>query len=355
MRARDFMKLVNAYTEEEKDAEWNNFRAKYSHNVWDTVFEYIKKEWLQEDMAKHFLKCYTNEYLHLNKQASSQVEGAHWIIKRDLGTSTMDLLRATLSIEMTIEKQHQKIWQEIEDERVQIKIDFKNLRLFKHVLKKVSSHALKIIHSIFERYLPESAPDKKPIKPCTGVTRRTLGIPCIHKIKEYYEADTSIELFEFCPHWQLHTDEDLPPMDPRELVLELEVIRPRGRPPGAINWPTTSEQSQSAEDRSTRRDPSAFEHLLTQESSRGRGSGHVRGSCGGGQARSGRGARQRGRGSHGEGQAGRGRGGRQQGGECGSGSAGTSEVSTQSHENDDNEISENRDDKTNENQIRRSK
>ncbi|EED11941.1 hypothetical protein TSTA_000190 [Talaromyces stipitatus ATCC 10500] len=259
----------------------------------------------------------------------------------------MDLLRATLSIEMTIEKQHQKIWQEIEDERVRIKIDFKNLRLFKHVLKKVSSHALKIIH--------KSAPDKKPIKPCTGVTRRTLGIPCIHKIKEYYEADISIELFEFCPHWRLHTDEDLPPVDPRELVLELEVIRPRGRPPGTINWPTTSEQSQSAEDRSTRRDPSAFEHLLTQESSRGQGSGHIRSSCGGGQARSGRGARQRGRGSHGGGQAGRGRGGRQQGGECGSGSAGTSEVSTQSHENNDNEISENRDNKTNENQIRRSK
>ncbi|EED16916.1 conserved hypothetical protein [Talaromyces stipitatus ATCC 10500] len=329
---QDFIKLVNAYTEEEKDAEWNNFRAKYSHNMWDTVFEYIKKEWLQEDTAKHFLKCYTNEYLHLNKQASLQVEGAHWIIKRDLGTSTMDLLGATLSIEMTIEKQHQKIWQEIEDERVRIKIDFKNLWLFKHVLKKVSSHALKIIHSIFERYLPESAPDKKPIKPCTGVTRRTLGIPCIHIIKEYYEADTSIELFEFCPHWRLHTDENLSPVDPRELVLEPEVIRPRGRPPGVINWPTTSEQSH-----------------------RGRGSGHVRGSRGGGQARSGRGARQRGCGSYGGGQAGRGRGGRQQGGECGSGSAGTSEVSTQSHENDDNEISENRDDKTNENQIRRSK
>ncbi|EED11942.1 hypothetical protein TSTA_000200 [Talaromyces stipitatus ATCC 10500] len=68
--------LVDEF-KEKVEAHWVAFWAKYSHNVWDTVFEYIKKEWLQEDTAKHFLKYYTNEYLHLNKQASSQVEGAH--------------------------------------------------------------------------------------------------------------------------------------------------------------------------------------------------------------------------------------------------------------------------------------
>lgn len=153
---QDFMKIINAYTEEEKDAEWNNLRAKYSHNVWDTAFDYIKDEWLQEDTSRHFLKCYTNEYLHLNKQASSQVEGAHWIIKRDLGSSTMDLLGATRSIEMTIENHHRKIWHEIEDERVRVKTDFKNIRLFKYVIKKVSSYALKMTYDILRRYLPEA-------------------------------------------------------------------------------------------------------------------------------------------------------------------------------------------------------
>lgn len=86
-----------------------------------------------------------------------------------------------------------------------------------------------------------------------------------------------MSFLNFFSHWRLYTDEDLPPTDPRELVLGPEVIRPRGRPSGAINRPTISEQGQPAEDRSTRRAPSAFEHVLSRESRRGRGHGRGRG------------------------------------------------------------------------------
>jgi hypothetical protein len=77
---------------------------------------------------------------------------------------------------------------------------------------------------------------------------------------------------EFHPHWYLTAPETLPPIDPRLLVLEPRIDRPRGRPMGAINRLTSQEQA-STQETSIHRDPSKFEVILRE----GRGRSRVRG------------------------------------------------------------------------------
>lgn len=54
---------------------------------------------------------------------------------------------------------------------------------------------------------------------------------------------------DFHPQWCLYRPEDIPPVDPRLLILDPEVIRSRGCPAGAVNIPTARQVSEA---RSTR-------------------------------------------------------------------------------------------------------
>lgn len=76
--------VANAPTEEEKDTEWANFQAEYSENIWQEVISYITTEWMNEDIAKKFLKCYIDEFLHLGQRVTSRGEGGHSMIKKNL-------------------------------------------------------------------------------------------------------------------------------------------------------------------------------------------------------------------------------------------------------------------------------
>jgi hypothetical protein len=81
-------------------------------------------------------------------------------------------------------------------------------------------------------------------------------------------------LDQFHEQWYLYRHEDLPPVNPRMIVLESRVVESgRGRPAGATNIPTS--QQTGRQDTSTRREPSAFERVLSQEEPRRRG--HWRG------------------------------------------------------------------------------
>jgi hypothetical protein len=81
-----------------------------------------------------------------------------------------------------------------------------------------------------------------------------------------------LSLDQFHEQWYLYRHEDLPPVNSRTIVLEPRVVESgRGRPTGASNIPAS--QQTGRQDTSTRREPSAFERLLSQEEPRRRGRG----------------------------------------------------------------------------------
>lgn len=162
--------------------------------------------------------------------------------------STNDLLSSTLSFKRTIEVQDTIINDRLEADRNHQPIKLL-IPLYWDVLTKISSFALNKVHDIYSCYLPipERGPNKKRPIPLeyTKTIQSTLGLPCIHTIKDCIDAGQSLQLDDFHRHWRIMAEVNMEPIDPQLLVLEPAVIRPRGRPRGATNKP--------------KRDPSFFE------------------------------------------------------------------------------------------------
>jgi hypothetical protein len=228
-------KVVDASTLPLKDTAWSEFKIKYSQ-VYSPVVDYIEDEWLQYGTARHFLHCYTGHVLHFGNSTISRAEGAHWILKRDLQmVSKNDLLSCIRSFEETVKAQHRALKDRLDDARIRRPIKLLIL-LYRDVIGKVSPHALYKVHAIYERYLPVRNHTKPPIPDsCTGATTATMGIPCIHIIKQRYDAERSLDMRDFHPHW--HVTRELEGEDERaeeELwnLLEPAVVQGKGQPQG---------------------------------------------------------------------------------------------------------------------------
>ena len=94
--------------------------------------------------------------------------------------------------------------------------------------------------------------------PCTRTLETTMGIPCGHRVLEL-RASGSMELSmtHFHPQHYLQANDDgaEQPTDPILTVGDPVRVRGRGRPAGGSN-------RIRADQRSTRREPSRFEHQL---------------------------------------------------------------------------------------------
>ena len=270
-------KVVDAKTRARMVEAWDDFKDQYNDEIFRPLIAYIEDEWLNEDTQHRFLHCYTDIYLHFDMRATSRGEGSHWMLKRDLGTSVADLLTVIRSFERTVTHQHELFKKALDQERINKPTSMLKSFLVGNVLTKASQHALRKVINIHDRYLSLGR-GKEEIPPlCSGNTKRTMGIPCIHVIMECIEMQRPLSLDQFHEQWYLYRPEDLPPVNPRMIVLEPRVVASgRGRPAGATNIPTT--QPTGRQDTSTRREPSAFERVLSQEEPRRRGRGRGRGS-----------------------------------------------------------------------------
>jgi hypothetical protein len=289
---KTWQKVLYAPSYEEMELGWENFKRQYNQNIFKPIIQYLRKEWLDAGTSQCLLSCYTKFYLHFDNTATSLNEAAHGYLKRDLEVSTHDMLATIQPIERTITYRHQEVRRGLEKDRIDVPLRLLS-PLFNRVVKKISSYALAKVASLRDEYLPVGGPGKKTIPTdCTGVTRRTRGIPCIHKIKECFEAQRSLSVNDFHLHWHLYEAQDTIQIDPRLLVLEPRVVRSRGRPAGSLNriipssQMTASQQGPApSQDSSTRRDPSRFERVISQEAAnrggrggrRGRGNARARG------------------------------------------------------------------------------
>ncbi|EED11778.1 conserved hypothetical protein [Talaromyces stipitatus ATCC 10500] len=203
---------------------------------------------IEKNILTHVHPILTNKVLHTiyfgdpaatKKDVTYQLtisrnELAHWTLKRDLQVSTNDLLETFESFDRTVTRQHVIIKQTHEDDKV---LNMKNDFL---------------------------GPTKKPFNPeYSGITKRTIGIPCIHIIKHCIDSEEPLQPYHFHQHWQLYSSEELPLIDPHIIVLNPAVVQGRGRPRGSINHPIAS-QAISIRDSSIRRELSAFEHVIAQ-------------------------------------------------------------------------------------------
>jgi hypothetical protein len=246
-------KVINASTLPLKDTAWSEFKIKYGQ-VYRPVVDYIEDEWLRYGTARHFLHCYTGHVLHFGNSTTSRAEGAHWILKRDLQmVSKNDLLSCIRSFEQTVKAQHRALKDRLDDARIRQPIKLL-IPFYRDVINKVSPHALHKVHAIYEQYLPlHPRNHRKPPIPdgCTGVTTATMGIPCIHVIKQLYDTQQSLNMRDFHRHWHITQElegEDEHAQEELWNLLEPAVVQGNGQPKGTSNkrknYPPPLDQAQ---------------------------------------------------------------------------------------------------------------
>jgi hypothetical protein len=99
------------------EASWQSFKAEYAHKVFADAIQYITDQWMVDGVKQRFLRCYTNQTLHLGETASSRVEGAHAYIKQFIRYSIGDLLTVMIAIRTAVATQDIAINQSIVEDR----------------------------------------------------------------------------------------------------------------------------------------------------------------------------------------------------------------------------------------------
>lgn len=208
--------VVYATSEDVLNQRWALFQEQYKDPIFQPILQYIQSEWL-DDCPEQFLHLYTSHYLHLGETATSRTEAAHWLLKKDLQTSTNDLLKVLENFQRAIERQYTNIRHQtaIEQHRRPTKLD----SLYKLIINRISMRAIRHIEKVANHYLPKGADGKAPIPfSCLYNSKETTGFPCIHLIKQYQDEHRSLEPELFHQHWHLYDLAEAPPIDPLLLV-----------------------------------------------------------------------------------------------------------------------------------------
>jgi hypothetical protein len=292
----NFMKDINQLLQSSTETSFNDslieFRAKYSNSR--GADEYIISNVIP--LKEFIAQPWTNSVRHFGNTATSRAEGQHRVIKEYFNSSGGDLLTAVSNLHLSSKNQFREFNAKIEQEK--ITVYRRHEAMYENVRGKISSTALQLV----QLQLMAARPRKK----CSGNFHSVHGIICGHTLENKVAAGGKLEMDDFDRQWWLADEapEEIPPIESElarigdiaafgtntanKLLLELRGVgssvdildpnipRTKGRPRGALN-------------RSTRREPSGFEHV---EGAKGRrrcsncgGIGHNAHSCNNNQAR----------------------------------------------------------------------
>lgn len=261
----EWQNIVHSPTEASFDAQWDSFHAKWIE--YTDCLDYLADLLFRFNHRRKIITCWTDKVLHFGNTATSRGEGAHWVLKRNLSSSTGDLKSVVDSIDFLLRSQRQEYIGAINKAKSRIPLELK-LPWMQEVIAYVTPYALRKILHHYQNIIKQQE-ENAPPRPCTKQFTTTMGLPCGHRINELLRSDPPgvLHIDDINPHWRyqkpLMTAEhrqEAPPsddnIDPLLRVRDPPVIKPKGRPPGARN-------KRKAEDhaRSTHRDPSGFEYV----------------------------------------------------------------------------------------------
>nr|XP_011459501.1 PREDICTED: uncharacterized protein LOC105349985 [Fragaria vesca subsp. vesca] len=153
---------------------WNRFQIEYKDYA--KVLTYIEKTWLP--WKEKFVVAWTGQISHFSNSVTSRAEGAHATIKRYLQVSTGGLREVKENICLAIENQFQEIKTQLASEKIRVPQKL-CIPFFKETVNKVSFHAL---YELQKQYLLANTKDYS--SQCKGQFYKTMGLPCVHMIKE---------------------------------------------------------------------------------------------------------------------------------------------------------------------------
>jgi hypothetical protein len=230
--------------------KWNDLLKDYSHQP--ELCRYLQEN--QYLTRTEWAAAWTSHYRHYNTITSSPVEGMHKVLKDYLMTSTGDLLRVVARIEQMVKSQYSKYAKEIASSKHRTK--------FQHKLKSMPFLPPRIhdvltppaIERIRQQDLlrQKEQQQRRSGHPCSGLFKKTNGLPCRHTLQEVMAARSTLRLNHlYNDHWRYQRDQGpsvFSSTRPYQSILEPLTAQTRGAP--------------RRNEASTRRDPSAFERRV---------------------------------------------------------------------------------------------
>ena len=137
--------------------------------------------------------------MHLATLVTSRVEGNHALLKRQMHSgkrATIDEVIHACGVHI----QHQYSAVEYQDKRESARIPtwVSTDKFFNAVKGRISSTALEKIRSMVDQARLGTVTGS-----CTGVFRRTMGLPCSHDCLKAMTSTGELSVEEFAPRWQI--------------------------------------------------------------------------------------------------------------------------------------------------------
>ena len=271
----EFQRLIHASNEADFDLRWQELQTKYDA-IDEGICSYLTDELIPK--KQQWSKAWTDTKLHFNNHTTSLGEGGHAHLKADLKKSTGDLDDVVEVADQYCDHIRTQYINKLDEAKQRLDRTLGGKPLYRDLIAFITPHALREIDTQYKRLLEARAKGVN-LPACTGVFRRTMGLPCAHDI-ETRLADASgggvLKLQDVHPHWRFvkpkrHyvppgevvelSDDEAPPMDPLLRIQNPRKVKAKGRPAGAPNKPKEGRNRKvEQQQRSTQRDLSGFEH-----------------------------------------------------------------------------------------------
>lgn len=197
---------------------------------------YIKTTWLDPYKEK-LVKAWVDRHPHFGNVVTSRCEGIHGLLKGYLKRSTLDLFEAWRAIKHALLNQLMELKSNQAKQQLRLPIELSG-SLYGAVRGWVSHEALRKVEEQ-RKLLTRRDPPFSPT--CSGSFSRSMGLPCVHILKDLLDRNLVLRLDHFSSHWHLKRD------GAPQFLLE-----PRQRIDPVVTNSTIPQSS-------TRREPSGFE------------------------------------------------------------------------------------------------
>ncbi|CAN0918195.1 PKS-NRPS hybrid synthetase cheA [Linum grandiflorum] len=192
--------VLEASTHAEFLKGWVDFQAK-----WPGMVNYLRSTWIPH--CDKFVRCYTNQVLHLGNTATSRVESAHAILKAWLGNSTLALDTIWKRTHALIEGQHVDIRKLLEASCGEL-ILTTHRPLFSYLTGRVAKRAIILMDGEYKRGMSLGAGLDES---CGCVIVTTHGLLCACRLHNLKRQNRRVHLEDVHLFWRtLHYTQGAP-------------------------------------------------------------------------------------------------------------------------------------------------
>ncbi|KAI1008181.1 hypothetical protein K3495_g65 [Podosphaera aphanis] len=188
-------------------------------------WKYLWTTWFR-DFTDKFAKFEMDKILHFGVVSTSRVEGNHSKLKKWLQNFRSDLYGFVEKLIPWWEDLHASIMQHLEEERRRILYSHQT-PFFSQVNLRIHRYALGLLEEAMKRAREEvknindcrGRGKEVTIHPCRDTDRTTLGLPCLHELRDLLLRGDVLTVNHFHRHWHI-PDETVETQNRPESILE---------------------------------------------------------------------------------------------------------------------------------------